>query len=48
VLLSTNRGRIRWRTLPVGLAIQAAFAARVLRWSVGKDVPDFVADQSPP
>jgi CNT family concentrative nucleoside transporter len=29
----------------VGLAIQVAFAALVLRWSVGRDVLDFVAGQ---
>jgi nucleoside permease NupC len=37
-LVSNNRGRIRWRTVVVGLAIQVAFAALVLRWSVGRDV----------
>jgi len=45
LLVSNNRGRIRWRTVAVGLAIQVAFAALVLRWSVGRDVLDFVAGQ---
>ncbi|MDQ5833959.1 MAG: hypothetical protein M3550_13030 [Actinomycetota bacterium] len=44
-LVSNNRGRIPWRTVAVGLAIQVAFAALVLRWSVGRDVLDFVAGQ---
>ncbi len=44
-LVSNNRGRIPWRTVVVGLAIQVAFAALVLRWSVGRDVLDFVAGQ---
>jgi CNT family concentrative nucleoside transporter len=45
VLASNNRRRIPWRTLAVGLAIQVAFAVLVLRWSVGKDVLDFVSGQ---
>jgi concentrative nucleoside transporter, CNT family len=44
-LFSNNRGRVPWRTVVVGLAIQVAFAALVLRWSVGRDVLDFVAGQ---
>jgi concentrative nucleoside transporter, CNT family len=32
---SNNRGRIRWRTVVVGLAIQVAFAALVLRGTGG-------------
>jgi concentrative nucleoside transporter, CNT family len=44
-LVSNNRGRIPWRTVAVGLAIQVAFAALVLRWSVGRDALDFVAGQ---
>lgn len=44
-LFSSNRGRIPWRTVIVGLAIQVAFAALVLRWSVGRDVLDFFAGQ---
>ncbi len=44
-LVSNNRGRIPWRTVAVGLAIQVAFAALVLRWSVGRDALEFVADQ---
>jgi concentrative nucleoside transporter, CNT family len=44
-LVSNNRGRIPWRTVVVGLAIQVAFAALVLRWSVGRDALDFVAGQ---
>jgi CNT family concentrative nucleoside transporter len=43
--LSSNRSKIPWRTVAVGLAIQVAFAVLVLRWSVGKDVLDFVAGQ---
>lgn len=44
-LISSNRGRIPWRTVVVGLAIQIGFAVLVLRWSVGKDVLDFVSGQ---
>lgn len=44
-LVSNNRARIPWRTVVVGLAIQVAFAALVLRWSAGRDVLDFVAGQ---
>ncbi len=43
--ISSNRSKIPWRTVIVGLAIQVAFAVLVLRWSVGKDVLDFVAGQ---
>ena len=43
--VSNHRGRIPWRTVAVGLAIQIAFAVLVLRWSVGKDALDFVAGQ---
>jgi concentrative nucleoside transporter, CNT family len=45
ILLSNNRGRIPWRTLAVGLAMQVVFAVLVLRWGVGKDVLDFVSGQ---
>jgi CNT family concentrative nucleoside transporter len=31
--VSSNRSRIPWRTVVVGLAIQVAFALLVLRWS---------------
>jgi concentrative nucleoside transporter, CNT family len=44
-LFSSNRGRIPWRTVIVGLTIQVAFAALVLRWSVGREVLDFFAGQ---
>ena len=44
-LFSSNRGRIPWRTVIVGLTIQVAFAALVLRWSVGRDALDFFAGQ---
>jgi concentrative nucleoside transporter, CNT family len=44
-LVSNNRGRIPWRTVAVGLAFQVAFAALVLRWSVGRDALDLVAGQ---
>ena len=44
-LFSKNRGRIRWRTVAVGLAVQVGFALLVLRWWVGRDVLDFVAGQ---
>lgn len=44
-LVSNNRSRIPWRTVAVGLTAQIAFAVLVLRWSVGKDVLDFVAGQ---
>jgi len=44
-LASNNRSRIPWRTVAVGLALQIGFAVLVLRWSVGKDVLDFVAGQ---
>jgi concentrative nucleoside transporter, CNT family len=35
-LVSNNRGRVPWRTVAVGLAIQVAFAALVLGWSAGR------------
>ena len=44
-LFSNNRARIRWRTVAVGLAVQIGIALLVLRWSVGRDVLDFVAGQ---
>ena len=44
-LASNNRKRIPWRTVAVGLTAQIAFAVLVLRWSVGKDVLDFVSGQ---
>ena len=44
-LASNNRSRIPWRTVVVGLSFQVAFAVLVLRWSVGKDVLDFVSGQ---
>jgi CNT family concentrative nucleoside transporter len=44
-LASNNRSRIPWRTVAVGLFAQVAFAVLVLRWSVGKDVLDFIAGQ---
>jgi CNT family concentrative nucleoside transporter len=44
-LVSNHRSRIPWRTVAVGFALQAGFALLVLRWSVGKDVLDFVAGQ---
>jgi CNT family concentrative nucleoside transporter len=43
--ISSDRKRIPWRTVLVGLAIQIAFAVLVLRWSVGKEVLDFVSGQ---
>jgi CNT family concentrative nucleoside transporter len=43
--VSGNRSKIPWRTVAVGLAIQVAFAVLVLRWSVGKEVLDFVSGQ---
>jgi CNT family concentrative nucleoside transporter len=43
--VSSDRSRIPWRTVIVGLAVQVAFAVLVLRWSVGKDVLDFVSGQ---
>ena len=43
--ISSNRSKIPWRTVAVGLAIQVAFAVLVLRWSVGKEVLDFVSGQ---
>jgi concentrative nucleoside transporter, CNT family len=42
---SSHRDRIPWRTVAVGLAVQIAFALLVLRWSVGKDVLDFLSGQ---
>jgi CNT family concentrative nucleoside transporter len=44
-LVSNNRSRIPWRTVAVGLTAQVVFAVLVLRWSVGKDVLDFVSGQ---
>jgi CNT family concentrative nucleoside transporter len=44
-LASNNRSRITWRTVVIGLSIQVVFAVLVLRWSVGKDVLDFVSGQ---
>ena len=43
--VSSNRSRIPWRTVGVGLALQVGFALLALRWSVGRDVLDFVAEQ---
>ena len=44
-LVSSNRSRISWRTVAVGLALQVGFALLALRWSVGQDVLDFIAGQ---
>ena len=44
-LVSSNRSRISWRTVAVGLALQVGFAVLALRWSVGQDVLDFIAGQ---
>jgi CNT family concentrative nucleoside transporter len=44
-LASNHRSRIPWRTVVVGLSVQIAVAVLVLRWSVGKDVLDFVSGQ---
>ena len=44
-LVSSNRGRIPWRTVVVGLAIQVGFAALVLRWDTRDEALDFVAGQ---
>ena len=41
-LVSSNRSRISWRTVAVGLALQVGFALLALRWSVGQDVLDFM------
>jgi concentrative nucleoside transporter, CNT family len=43
--VSSDRSRIPWRTVIVGLVVQIAFAVVVLRWSVGKDALDFVSGQ---
>lgn len=43
--LSNNRRRINKRTILVGLALQVSFALLVLKWSVGREVLDFFADQ---
>ena len=45
VLASNNRRRISPRTVLVALALQVLFAFAVLRWSVGRDVLDFVSGQ---
>jgi CNT family concentrative nucleoside transporter len=45
LLASNNRRRINLRTVLVALAFQVLFALAVLRWSVGRDVLDFVAGQ---
>jgi CNT family concentrative nucleoside transporter len=45
VLVSNNRRRIRLRTVLVAFAFQVLFALAVLRWSVGRDVLEFVSGQ---
>ncbi len=45
LLASNNRRAIRPRTVLVALAFQVLFALAVLRWSVGRDVLDFVSGQ---
>jgi CNT family concentrative nucleoside transporter len=45
LLASNNRRQINLRTVLVALAFQVLFALAVLRWSVGRDVLDFVAGQ---
>ena len=45
VLASNNRRGIRPRTVLVALAFRVLFALAVLKWSVGRDVLDFVSGQ---
>ncbi len=45
LLASNNRRRINPRTVLLALAFQVAFAFAVLKWSVGRDVLDFVSGQ---
>jgi CNT family concentrative nucleoside transporter len=42
---STNRRGVAWRTVAGALALQAAFAALVLRWGPGRDALGWVADR---
>ena len=42
-LLSSNKKRIKWRTIIIGFLIQFGFALSVLKWSVGKYVLSKVA-----
>lgn len=43
--LSSDRGRINWRTIGLGLVLQIGFALLVLRFGPGRDALDFVAKQ---
>ncbi len=45
LLASNNRRAINPRTILLALAFQVLFALAVLKWSVGRDVLDFVAGQ---
>lgn len=45
VAVSSDRGRIPWRLVGVGLALQVAFAFLVLRFGPGRDALDFIAGQ---
>ena len=45
VVASSDRTRIPWRTVALGLALQVGFALLVLRFGPGRDALDFVAGQ---
>ena len=45
VVASSDRSRIPWRTVVLGLALQVGFALLVLRFGPGRDALDFVAGQ---
>ena len=45
VVASSDRSRIPWRTVALGLALQVGFALLVLRFGPGRDALDFVAGQ---
>src|SRR3978361_1106891 len=47
VVFSANRRGIAWRTVAGALALQAAFAALVLRWGPGRAALGWVADRVP-
>lgn len=45
ILISRHRGRINWRTLGIGLALQVAFAFLVLKWEPGTQALNWFASQ---
>lgn len=43
--ISRHRGRINWRTLGIGLALQVAFALLVLKWAPGREALNWFSSQ---